>query len=57
MRINGTPGQTLIAYYAQRATPEHDALTLLDRSPLDGPDWSHDEAHIYLASETEPDPR
>ena len=37
--------------------PEHDALTLLDRSPLDGPDWSHDEAHTYLASETEPDPR
>jgi transcriptional regulator with XRE-family HTH domain len=57
MRINGTPGQTLIAYYAQPATPEHDALTLLDRSRLDGPDWSHDEAHTYLASETGPDPR
>jgi transcriptional regulator with XRE-family HTH domain len=56
MRINGTPGQTLIAYYAQPGTPEHDALTLLDRSPLDRPDWSPDKAHTQLAPETEPDP-
>jgi transcriptional regulator with XRE-family HTH domain len=35
MQLNGTPGQTLIAYYAQFGTPEHDALILLDRLPAD----------------------
>ena len=29
MRINRTPGQTLIAYYAQPATPEHDARSTI----------------------------
>jgi hypothetical protein len=29
--LNGTPGQALIAYYAEPATAEHDTLTLLDR--------------------------
>jgi hypothetical protein len=35
MALNGTPGQALIAYYAERATAEHDALTLLDRADID----------------------
>ena len=35
MPLNGTPGQTLIAYYAQVGTPEQDALVLLDRLPAD----------------------
>jgi len=35
MTLNGTPGQALIAYYAESGTPEHDAVTLLDRSDAD----------------------
>ena len=35
MTLNGTPGQALIAYYAEPGTPEHDAVTLLDRSDAD----------------------
>ena len=35
MQLNGTPGHSLIAYYAEAGTPEHDALTLLDRSDVD----------------------
>jgi hypothetical protein len=31
MTLNGTPGQALIAYYTEPGTPEHDAITLLDR--------------------------
>jgi hypothetical protein len=35
MTLNGTPGQALIAYYAELGTAEHDATTLLDRSDAD----------------------
>jgi hypothetical protein len=35
MTLNGTPGQALVAYYAEPGTPEHDAITLLDRSDAD----------------------
>jgi len=35
MSLNGTPGQALIAYYAEPGTSEHDALTLLDRADID----------------------
>ena len=35
MSLNGTPGQALIAYYAEPGTAEHDALTLLDRADID----------------------
>jgi len=30
MQLEGTPGQRLSAYYAQPATPDHDAMILLD---------------------------
>ncbi|WP_234531357.1 helix-turn-helix transcriptional regulator [Streptomyces shenzhenensis] len=30
MTLEGTPGQRLVAYYAAPATPEHDAMVLLD---------------------------
>jgi len=30
MQLEGTPGQRMNAYYAQPATPEHDAMILLD---------------------------
>jgi transcriptional regulator with XRE-family HTH domain len=35
MTLNGTPGQALIAYYTEPGTPEHDAITLLDRFDAD----------------------
>jgi transcriptional regulator with XRE-family HTH domain len=35
MTLNGTPGQSLIAYYAEPGEPEHDKITLLDRSVVD----------------------
>jgi transcriptional regulator with XRE-family HTH domain len=35
MALNGTPGQALVAYYAEPGTPEHDAITLLDRADAD----------------------
>jgi hypothetical protein len=35
MTLSGTPGQALIAYYAEPGTSEHDAITLLDRSDAD----------------------
>ncbi len=30
MQLEGTPGQRMNAYYAQPATPDHDAMILLD---------------------------
>lgn len=35
MALNGTTGQALVAYYAEPGTPEHDAITLLDRADAD----------------------
>ena len=35
MALNGTPGQALVAYYAEPGTPDHDAITLLDRADAD----------------------
>jgi transcriptional regulator with XRE-family HTH domain len=35
MQLHGTPGQSLIAYYADPGTIEYDAITLLDRVPID----------------------
>jgi hypothetical protein len=35
MTLNGTPGQSLIAHYAEPGEPEHDKITLLDRSVVD----------------------
>ena len=37
MRISGTPGQSLIAYWAEPGSPEHDSLVLLDRAIVDQP--------------------
>jgi hypothetical protein len=57
MQLNGTPGQTLIAYYAEPGAPEHDALTLLDRSLQDEPEWSPDDSQDTLSAESTPDSR
>jgi hypothetical protein len=35
MALNGRPGQALIAHCAEPGPPEHDAITLLDRSDAD----------------------
>jgi transcriptional regulator with XRE-family HTH domain len=35
MALNGTTGQALVAYYAEPGTPEHHAITLLDRVDAD----------------------
>jgi hypothetical protein len=37
MQLNGTPGQTLIAYWATPGSPEHDSIVLLDRAIVDHP--------------------
>jgi hypothetical protein len=30
MQLDGTPGHRLVAYYADVASPDHDAMVLLD---------------------------
>jgi transcriptional regulator with XRE-family HTH domain len=57
MQLHGTPGQALIAYYAEPGTPEYDALTLLDRSPHDEPQWFRADLHSPVSTETTPEPR
>jgi hypothetical protein len=37
MQLNGTPGQTLIAYWATPGSPEHDSIVLLERAIVDPP--------------------
>ena len=44
MQLEGTPGQRLNAYYAQPATPDHDAMILLDLA-------AHEPAPVPPASQ------
>lgn len=34
LQINGSPGHRMVTFYAEPGTPQHDALTLLDRAAI-----------------------
>lgn len=48
MHLEGTRGQSLIAYWATPGSPEHDSLVLLDRAVVDQPVPGYADSPVYM---------